>query len=229
MKKKKRILNLLCCIVLTASMTLDVCAAEVPRPAAAESVVQTTEDESSEMLENTESVSEPEKEESEESKKENEEENKKENSESKTEAETVTEAQEIVSKTETQEETGGKASESQEETPIETETDSSAIESAESESETESETETETETETQEEENHNTNNESTDRVSVNYIFDDAFVSNFSGQNANNYKTNTTLIIGKGRHAYIRFDLSEIDADAEKIVFVGVTQKKSGFE
>lgn len=191
------------------------------------------EDGNSKMYERTEPVSESEQAEGEADKKEDAEsseeeikkENKEESNESEADTETGTKTQEPVSETESEDENGDKASESEEETPVETETDSSMIESTELEG-TESEigTEGETEEETQEEESRNPNEENTDRVSVNYIFDDAFVSNFNGADKTNYKDNTALIVGKGRHIYIRFELSEISADAEKIVFQGVKKK-----
>lgn len=220
MKKGKRLLSLLCCYALAASMTLDVSAAEGLRMALSENGTQTVEDGDSETYENTEPVYESEKGEGEENKKEDEE-----SSESETEAETGAKTQEYVSETESEGGTDDKALESEEEAPTGTETGSSTIENTESENtESESESEGETETETQEEEKRNTDNGSTDRVSVNYIFDDAFVSNFSGADKTNYKDNQNLIVGKGRHIYIRFDLSEISADAEKIVFQGVKKK-----
>ncbi len=49
--------------------------------------------------------------------------------------------------------------------------------------------------------------EVTDRV-----VDDVFVSNFSGQNKNNYASSGSLIIGKGRHAYLRIDLEGLPTD-----------------
>ena len=233
MKKGKRLLSLLCCFALTASMTLDVSAAGGLRLALSENRTQTVEDGNSEMYERTEPVSESEqaegkadkKEDAESSEEEIKKENKEESNESEADTETGTKTQEPVSETESEGDNGDKASESEEETPVETETDSSMMESTELEG-TESEigTEGETEEETQEEESRNSNEENTDRVSVNYIFDDAFVSNFSGADKTNYKDNQNLIVGKGRHIYIRFDLSEISADAEKIVFQGVKKK-----
>lgn len=228
MKKGKRLLSLLCCFALTASMTLDVSAAEGLRLALSENRTQTVEDGNSEMYERTEPVSESEqaegkadkKEDAESSEEEIKKENKEESNESEADTETGTKTQEPVSETESEGDNGDKASESEEETPVETETDSSMMESTESEIGTEGETEEET----QEEESRNSNEENTDRVSVNYIFDDAFVSNFSGADKTNYKDNQNLIVGKGRHIYIRFDLSEISADAEKIVFQGVKKK-----
>lgn len=233
MKKGKRLLSLLCCFALTASMTLDVSAAEGLRLALSENRTQMVEDGNSEMYERTEPVSESEQAEGEADKKEDAEsgeeeikkENKEESNESEADTETGTKTQEPVSETESEGDNGDKASESEEETPVETETDSSMIESTELEgTESESGTEGETEEETQEEESRNPNEENTDRVSVNYIFDDAFVSNFNGADKTNYKDNPALIVGKGRHIYIRFDLSEISADAEKIVFQGVKKK-----
>ena len=59
-KKGKRLLSLLCCFALTASMTLDVSAAEGLRLALSENRTQTVEDGNSEMYERTEPVSESE-------------------------------------------------------------------------------------------------------------------------------------------------------------------------
>ncbi|MDE7323669.1 MAG: chitobiase/beta-hexosaminidase C-terminal domain-containing protein [Lachnospiraceae bacterium] len=220
LKKGKRFLSLLCCIALTASMTLDVCAAEgfgfanttdrtqaavdadsEPAESAAFSLGKVEETEPSESKSSVETLesTEPEKEQS-----------------SEYETETGTETQETVSEAGTEEESSDKISESGVEIPTETETNSSTVENMESLSETE--------TEVQEEESCNPNAGSTERVSANYIFDDAFVSNFSGADKTNYKDNQNLIIGKGRHIYIRFDLSEISADAEKIIFQGVKKK-----
>ena len=60
MKKGKRLFSLLCCFALTASMTLDVSAAEGLRLALSENRTQTVEDGNSEMYERTEPVSESE-------------------------------------------------------------------------------------------------------------------------------------------------------------------------
>lgn len=55
----------------------------------------------------------------------------------------------------------------------------------------------------------------------NYILADAFVSNFNNQNSTNYASNQTLIMGKGRHAYLRLDLSQFSAeDATQYVLSG---------
>lgn len=59
-----------------------------------------------------------------------------------------------------------------------------------------------------------------------YILNDGFVSNFNNQSNQSFPTSQTLIIGKGRHAYIRFDLSNIfKSDVDKISLVG--SKKNG--
>ena len=252
LKKGKRFLSLLCCIALISSMTLDVCAADVSSLTAGENRTQVTADERaeseissisqaekeettsrSETLPNTEAASESEKEEGSESESESEAERKTES-----EAETGTKVQETVR--ETEQESSDQVLETEAEIPTETdsstdenteiptETDSSTDENTEIPTETDSSidenTEIPSETETQEEEHRNPNEDITDRVSVNYIYDDAFVSNFSGADKTNYKDNQNLIVGKGRHIYLRFDLSEISADAEKIMFQGVKKK-----
>lgn len=59
-----------------------------------------------------------------------------------------------------------------------------------------------------------------------YILNDAFVSNFNNQSDNvmiNQKSDT-LIIGKGRHAYMRFDLSTINVDEIENISLNVTKK-----
>lgn len=45
-----------------------------------------------------------------------------------------------------------------------------------------------------------------------YIIDDAYVSNFNGQESNNYASSETLILGKLRHVYMRFDLKEFNSE-----------------
>lgn len=66
--------------------------------------------------------------------------------------------------------------------------------------------------------------EDTREVEGNYILDDVYVSNMSGKDDTNYSTSETLIFGKFRHVYLRFDLADIDADAERIVFQGTWAK-----
>lgn len=51
----------------------------------------------------------------------------------------------------------------------------------------------------------------------NYLLNDAFVSNFNGQENNNYANSNNLILGKGRHVYMRFDLTEMNVDEIKSV------------
>lgn len=61
-----------------------------------------------------------------------------------------------------------------------------------------------------------------------YILNDAFVSNFNNQSDTvmiNEKPHT-LILGKGRHAYIRFNLSSINVDEIENIILNVTKKNS---
>lgn len=58
-----------------------------------------------------------------------------------------------------------------------------------------------------------------------YILDDAFVSNFSGQ-ANAVMVGSKvdkLILGKGRHAYIKFDLSSINISEVENIVLNITK------
>lgn len=60
-----------------------------------------------------------------------------------------------------------------------------------------------------------------------YILNDVMVSSFNNQGNNNYKDSQTLIVGKGRHAYIRIDLSKIDKSmVEVISFEGKKKNNS---
>ena len=55
----------------------------------------------------------------------------------------------------------------------------------------------------------------------------AFVSNFSGQGGTNYQGASNVIMGKGRHVYIRLNLSVIDVGEEGTVLLKFPYAKSG--
>ena len=61
-------------------------------------------------------------------------------------------------------------------------------------------------------------------VENNYILNDGMVSNFNGQSDKNFNDSQTLIVGKGRHAYIRFDLSSIDKDNVEMISLEGSKK-----
>ena len=62
----------------------------------------------------------------------------------------------------------------------------------------------------------------------NYLLNDAFVSNFNGQENNNYANSNNLILGKGRHVYMRFDLTEMNVDEIKSVILNTTKLKGNY-
>lgn len=63
-----------------------------------------------------------------------------------------------------------------------------------------------------------------------YILNDVFVSNNSGQENKNFANSQTLIFGKLRHAYIRFDLSKFDSKSnDQYIFKGTWNKGSRSE
>lgn len=61
-----------------------------------------------------------------------------------------------------------------------------------------------------------------------YLLNDAFVSNFNGQENNNYANSNNLILGKGRHVYMRFDLTEMNVDEIKSVILNTTKLKGNY-
>lgn len=60
---------------------------------------------------------------------------------------------------------------------------------------------------------------------VNYLTEDAFVSSFNGQNNTNFRDKTTLIAGKGRHIYMRFDLSGVNPETVKQMVLKAVKAK----